>query len=76
MFSGDKPDILMPLKERGCGVLRLRLTTGNISAELVGQGEGRWAYDLRVVTRDGHVRRARYDAASLALLSLDGQAVQ
>ena len=35
-----------------------------------------WTYDVRVVTRDGHVQQARYDAATLALRSLDGQPVE
>jgi uncharacterized membrane protein YkoI len=47
-----------------------------IDATLVGTTRQGWSYDLRVVTRDGHVRQARYDAATLALRSLDGQPVE
>jgi uncharacterized membrane protein YkoI len=47
-----------------------------IDAKLVGTSRQGWSYDLRVVTRDGHVRQARYDAATLALRSLDGQPVE
>jgi hypothetical protein len=47
-----------------------------IDAKLVGTDAQGWSYDLRVVTRDGHVRQARYDAATLALRSLDGRPVQ
>ena len=47
-----------------------------IEAKLVGTVEGAWTYDLRVVTNDGVVHQARYDAATLALRSLDGQPVQ
>jgi hypothetical protein len=35
-----------------------------------------WDYDLRVVTEDGHVRQARYDAATLSLEALDGQPIE
>ena len=47
-----------------------------IDAKLVGTSRQGWTYDLRVVTRDGHVRQARYDAATLALRTVDGQPVQ
>jgi uncharacterized membrane protein YkoI len=47
-----------------------------IDAKLVGTEDNGWAYDLRVVTRDGHVRQARYDASTLALRSVDGQPVR
>ncbi|HEY1385988.1 MAG TPA: hypothetical protein VGF43_20350, partial [Dongiaceae bacterium] len=47
-----------------------------IDAKLVESKKQGWTYDLRVVTRDGHVRVARYDAATLALRSLDGQPVE
>jgi hypothetical protein len=46
-----------------------------LDAELVGGALG-WNYDLRVVTEDGHVRKARYDAATLALQALDGQPIE
>jgi uncharacterized membrane protein YkoI len=45
-----------------------------IGAKLVSSREG-WTYDVRVVTRDGHVRQARYDASTLALRSVDGAPV-
>ncbi len=47
-----------------------------IDAKLVGTVTGDWTYDLRVVTSDGVVHQARYDAATLALRSLDGQPVE
>jgi len=47
-----------------------------IDAKLVGSKRQGWNYDLRVVTQDGHVRKARYDAATLALRALDGQPVE
>ena len=47
-----------------------------IDAKLVSTRAHGWSYDLRVVTRDGLVREARYDAATLDLRSLDGQPVE
>lgn len=47
-----------------------------LDAELVGSSVHGWNYDLRVVTEDGHVRRARYDAATLSLQALDGQPIE
>ena len=47
-----------------------------IDAKLVMNERQGLAYDLRVVTQDGHVRKARYDATSLALLSLDDRPVE
>lgn len=47
-----------------------------LDAELVGSSVHGWNYDLRVVTEDGHVRRARYDAATLSLRALDGQPIE
>ena len=47
-----------------------------IDAKLVGTTVQGWSYDLRVVTRDGHVRQARYDASTLALRALDGQPIE
>jgi uncharacterized membrane protein YkoI len=47
-----------------------------VDAKLVGTGAEGWSYDLRVVTSDGHVRQARYDAATLSLRSLDGRPVE
>ena len=47
-----------------------------IDAKLVATSTDGLAYDLRVVTHDGRVRQARYDAATLALQSLDGQPVR
>ncbi|WP_119299733.1 PepSY domain-containing protein [Dongia deserti] len=47
-----------------------------LDAELVGSTVHGWNYDLRVVTEDGHVRKARYDAATLALRALDGQPIE
>jgi uncharacterized membrane protein YkoI len=47
-----------------------------IDAKLVGTARQGWTYDLRVVTQDGHVREARYDAATLALRSLDGRPIE
>ncbi|WP_119299734.1 hypothetical protein [Dongia deserti] len=47
-----------------------------IDAKLVGTTADGWSYDLRVITRDGHVRQARYDASTLALRSLDGQPIE
>lgn len=47
-----------------------------LDAELVGSSLEGWNYDLRVVTEDGHVRKARYDAATLALRALDGQPIE
>jgi hypothetical protein len=44
-----------------------------LDAKLVGSKRLGWSYDLRIVTQDGHVRKARYDATTLALRSLDGQ---
>jgi hypothetical protein len=46
-----------------------------IDAKLVGSREG-WSYDVRVVTRDGHVREARYDAKTLDLRSVNGEPVE
>ena len=47
-----------------------------LDAQLVGSALEGWDYDLRVVTEDGHVHNARYDAATLALEALDGQPVE
>ena len=47
-----------------------------LDAKLVGNVNQGWDYDLRVVTEDGHVHQARYDAATLALRTLDGQPVE
>ena len=47
-----------------------------LDAKLVGNVNQGWNYDLRVVTEDGHVHNARYDAATLALRTLDGQPVE
>lgn len=47
-----------------------------LDAKLVGNVSQGWDYDLRVVTEDGVVHQARYDAATLALRSLDGQPVE
>lgn len=47
-----------------------------IDAKLMADGRQRLTYDLRVVTEAGHVRKARYDAASLALLSVDDRPVE
>lgn len=46
-----------------------------IDAKLVGTTDKRWSYDLRVVTPDGHVRQALYDASTLDLRSLDGRPI-
>ena len=67
--------IIQPLEE----VYRLaeeQLHGEVLDAELVGGGPGGWKYELRIVTEDGHVRRARYDAATLSLVSLDGQPIE
>jgi hypothetical protein len=47
-----------------------------LDAKLVGNIHQGWNYDLRVVTEDGLVHQARYDAATLALRALDGQPVE
>jgi hypothetical protein len=47
-----------------------------IDAKLVGTARRGWSYDLRVVTEDGRVRNARYNAATLSLQSLDGKPVE
>ncbi len=47
-----------------------------LDAKLVGSTGQGWNYDLRVVTQDGHVRKVRYDAATLALRALDGKPVE
>jgi hypothetical protein len=47
-----------------------------LDAKLVGNSVDGWDYDLRVVTEDGVVHMARYDAATLALQALDGQPVE
>jgi hypothetical protein len=47
-----------------------------IDAKLMADDQHRLTYDLRVVTEAGHVRRARYDAATLALLSVDDRPVE
>ena len=47
-----------------------------LDAKLVGNVSQGWDYDLRVVTEDGVVHQARYDAATLALRTLDGQPVE
>jgi uncharacterized membrane protein YkoI len=47
-----------------------------IGAKLMVDDTKRLTYDVRVVTEDGRVRRARYDAGSLALLSVDDQQIQ
>jgi hypothetical protein len=47
-----------------------------LDAKLVGSSVSGWDYDLRVVTEDGHVREARYDATTLALEALDGQPIE
>jgi hypothetical protein len=47
-----------------------------LDAKLVGNARDGWNYDLRVVTEDGHVRVARYDAATLKLRALDGQPIE
>lgn len=47
-----------------------------LDAKLVGNVNQGWDYDLRVVTEDGVVHQARYDAATLALRTLDGQPVE
>jgi len=47
-----------------------------LDAKLVGSTGQGWNYDLRVVTEDGHVHKARYDATTLALRALDGQPVE
>jgi hypothetical protein len=44
-----------------------------IDARLMVDDRQRLTYDLRIRTEDGRVRKARYDAGSLALLSLDDQ---
>jgi hypothetical protein len=47
-----------------------------LDAKLVGNLDQGWDYDLRVVTEDGVVHQARYDAATLALRAMDGQPVE
>lgn len=47
-----------------------------VDAELVGDETTGWSYDVRVVTADGHLRDVVYGAASLAVLSIDGQPVE
>lgn len=43
-----------------------------IGATLALHGSKTWTYDLRLVTQDGRVRTLSYDAATLALLTVDG----
>lgn len=47
-----------------------------IDAQLVGNPRQGWEYDLRIVMDDGRVLNARYDAATLALRSLDGEPLE
>jgi len=47
-----------------------------VDAKLVADGKQGWVYDLRVVTRDGHVRNVSYNAGTLALTSMNGEPVE
>ena len=47
-----------------------------IGATLEQQSASAWNYDLRVVTADGRVRMLSYDAATLALIAVDGEPVE
>jgi hypothetical protein len=44
-----------------------------IDATLEQQSASVWRYDLRVVSDDGRVRTLSYDAATLSLISVDGE---
>ena len=80
----EDPNSALSLRETGqirplgdlYSVAEKQLDGEVIDAKLVGTADGAWTYDLRVVTRDGLVHQARYDAATLALRSLDGQPVE
>jgi uncharacterized membrane protein YkoI len=79
----EDPNSALSLRESGkikslgdlYSVAEKQLEGEVIDAKLVGTVTGEWAYDLRVITKDGLVREARYDAATLALRTLDGQPV-
>ena len=47
-----------------------------IDATLEQQNASAWRYDLRVVTDDGRVRTLSLDAATLALITVDGEPVE
>jgi hypothetical protein len=47
-----------------------------VDAKLVGDEASGWTYDVRLVTEDGYLRDVSYNAANLAVLSIDGQPVQ
>ncbi len=80
----EDPDSVLSLRETGqirslgdlYSVAEKQLDGEVIDARLVGTVTGGWTYDLRVVTDDGVVHQARYDAATLALRSLDGQPIE
>jgi hypothetical protein len=80
----EDPNAALSLRESGrirplgdlYSVSEKQLDGEVIDAKLVGTAREGWTYDLRVVTRDGLVRQARYDAATLALRSLDGEPVR
>ncbi len=80
----EDPNSALSLREAGkikslgdlYSVAEKQLDGDVIDAKLVGTVAGDWQYDLRVITRDGLVHQARYDAATLALRTLDGQPVQ
>ena len=80
----EDPNSALSLREAGAirplgdlfKVAEQQLSGEVIDAKLVGTAVKGWTYDLRVVTKDGHVRQARYDAATLDLRSLDGQPIE
>ena len=80
----EDPNSALSLRETGkirplgdlYSVAEKELAGEVIDAKLVSTVREGWTYDLRVVTRVGLVRQARYDAATLALRSLDGQPVE
>src|SRR4030095_12771933 len=79
----EDPDTVLSLRETGqirsladlYSVAEKQLDGKVMDAKLVGTVTGEWNYDLRV-EKDGVVHQARYDAATLALRSFDGQPVQ
>jgi uncharacterized membrane protein YkoI len=47
-----------------------------IDATLELNAAGGWTYDLRLVADDGRVRTLSYDATTLALIAVDGEATE
>ncbi|MBA4095504.1 MAG: hypothetical protein C0484_01880 [Rhodospirillum sp.] len=75
MLSLREAGVIRPLEDV-YEVAEEQLDGRVLDAKLVGNVNQGWNYDLRVVTEDGHVHNARYDAATLALRTLDGQPVE